>query len=159
MAAKYIFLDIDGVLNFDLTIAARGMFGLDPICLSRLSRIVAGTGAQIVISSSWRIASSLDEIRDAMQLSGFAFPDSIVDATPKWSLRGTLIHGAYPNRGSEIAAWLDDNGVLADDCVILDDDLDMEPLAHRHVEILQGFYSGGLQDKHVEQALQLLGRS
>ena len=59
---KIIFLDIDGVLctaksvgllktNIDGRLAKQ----FDPDCVVRLNHITDATGAQIVISSSWRL--------------------------------------------------------------------------------------------------------
>ena len=50
---KIIFLDIDGVLNDDGTVPERGP-AVDPEMVARLSQIVSRTGADIVLSSSWK---------------------------------------------------------------------------------------------------------
>ena len=53
---KVVFLDIDGVLNDDTTPSrtkSRLIF-VDREKLLRLKRIVAATGAKIVLSSTWR---------------------------------------------------------------------------------------------------------
>lgn len=53
--SKIIFLDIDGVLNgHDKHRHPNGYCGIDPQCVYRLNRIVAETGANLVISSAWR---------------------------------------------------------------------------------------------------------
>ena len=53
---KIIFLDFDGVLNSEKYLHSCGQFGvvLDPSRLILLEQIVKATGAQIVLSSSWR---------------------------------------------------------------------------------------------------------
>ena len=53
---KVIFLDIDGVLNNDHTTARfQGYLGIDPILAARFRRILRITGAQVVLSSTWRL--------------------------------------------------------------------------------------------------------
>lgn len=53
---KFIFLDIDGVLNDDetTTSAPYGGTGLDDAHLIQLKHLVDTTGAKIVLSSDWR---------------------------------------------------------------------------------------------------------
>ena len=52
---KVVFLDIDGVLNCKRTPNPRKFpFIVDPVLLERLRRLLDLTGAEIVLSSSWR---------------------------------------------------------------------------------------------------------
>jgi HAD domain in Swiss Army Knife RNA repair proteins len=52
---KIIFLDIDGVLNCDKTRNPRKFpYVVDPNLLARLKRVLQATGAEVVLSSSWR---------------------------------------------------------------------------------------------------------
>ena len=68
---KYLFLDIDGVLNHDKWFDSehykkhqenwkKSMF--DPECVARVNRILEVTGARLVVSSSWRTMGDLKEI-------------------------------------------------------------------------------------------------
>ena len=68
---KYLFLDIDGVLNHDEWFESDAyrknqtnwkvsMF--DPKCVERVNTILQQTGAQLVVSSSWRDMTDLPEI-------------------------------------------------------------------------------------------------
>ena len=68
---KYLFLDIDGVLNHDEWFESenykkhqenwkKSMF--DPACVERVNTILDKTGARLVISSSWRSMTDLEEI-------------------------------------------------------------------------------------------------
>ena len=56
---KFIFLDIDGVLNDDesLSVAPHGGHGIDNDHLQQLKQLVDNTGAQIILSSDWRFNS------------------------------------------------------------------------------------------------------
>lgn len=54
-AGRIIFLDIDGVLNCKRTPNPRKLpYIVDPPLLGRLKQVVAGTGAEVVLSSTWR---------------------------------------------------------------------------------------------------------
>jgi hypothetical protein len=49
---KIVFLDVDGVLHSIFARTESQLFRRD--CLQRLKKIIEGTGAKIVLSSSWR---------------------------------------------------------------------------------------------------------
>ncbi|MBR6647981.1 MAG: hypothetical protein IKL29_01225, partial [Bacteroidaceae bacterium] len=52
---KVIFLDVDGVLNsVDTSEVFQGFVGIEDKLVSKLRKIVRATGAQIVLSSSWK---------------------------------------------------------------------------------------------------------
>jgi hypothetical protein len=83
---KFIFLDIDGVMNSNLFYSERTQD-------KRLNRITDATKAKIVVSSTWRSDSNLQEV---FTLVGIKEP--IYDVTPYMRSR---------HRGSEIQEWLD----------------------------------------------------
>lgn len=129
--AKYIFLDIDGVLvpghGMNLHTMFRSLGDVNRFnakCVKALNQITDKTGAKIVISSIWRHLYS-DKLDDL-----FAY---IVDQ----GVRGEIV-GCTPvlhiQRGDEIQIWLDENGAVPSQCVIIDDDSDMNHLLHRHVK-------------------------
>lgn len=146
---KYIFLDIDGVLN----VISQGQdeFGslFHPHLVENLRTVMDATGAKIIISSTWRCAGLwkmqlMWEMRD--------LPGEVIDVTPELNLI----------RGEEIAEYLRKNP--ADAYVILDDDDDMlpeqMPYFVRTSENLdhedccdRGF---GLTKKCAEQAIKIL---
>lgn len=120
---KYLFLDVDGVLN---TWCSRSNFGIDQIDdggVALLAAIVKATGCQIVLSSTWRILKeNRGLVREALRTYGLNF----IDCTPR-SWQGS-------NRGLEISKWLDEKsggGMVA----ILDDD----PLAEINREGVRFF--------------------
>jgi hypothetical protein len=117
---KIIFLDVDGVMNSRETLArvrpGGGIIGIDAYLALIVDRIVQATGAEIVLSSSWRHGNkeTLDYVR------GFA---PFIDITP------TCCSGI---RGCEIYKWTVDNidYDIRDDrskfrYAIIDDDSDM----------------------------------
>lgn len=144
---RVIFLDFDGVLNsresWDTCTqmhrdhkSAR----LNPPAVDRLARLVKESRAAIVVSSSWRAFWSLDQLKT--WLSKFGIPkNTIIGKTPRCDVM----------RGREIRQWLDDHPEVTS-FVVLDDDSDMETVHHRHVKTS---WETGLQDDHVEEALNL----
>ena len=72
---KYLFLDVDGVLNSvswyreewnKNHVYPQGDF--DPKCVELVNRIVEETGCKVVVSSSWRTESNLQSIFDKVGL-------------------------------------------------------------------------------------------
>lgn len=152
-----IFLDIDGVLNSaDWYMRRAEVLGhgkpfnrneeeIDPAALERLNRLLDVSNGEIVLSSTWRMTDGLARTRGLLQKMGLR-PGRMIDATP-------VMH-TY--RGLEIQSWLDSfpEELPLDQIVILDDDCDMEHLEHRLVKTQ---HAKGLLDKHVDEALSLLG--
>jgi hypothetical protein len=148
---RVLFLDVDGVLvnaqSWDKATAnhnIRELEAADPPCVAALNRIIAATGARIVVSSCWRIGRSLPELRELLH---------------SWKVEAPVI-GKTPNiggsRGEEIAAWIREYEKSRDiaSIVILDDDSDMDELTKFHVKT--GFELG-LTEADAELAIQILG--
>lgn len=115
MSTSVLFLDIDGVLNsHDYFNRRRGgslvilerppqtdhlspeARDIDPDAVALLNRVLAETGAKVVLSSAWRIVHPIEQMRGILRERGFT---------------GELI-GITPNhhdsiRWPEIRAWLD----------------------------------------------------
>lgn len=107
---RYIFLDIDGVVNHpewyeriinecsrkDCSKMKMTEFHMDPLCVQRLNRL---EGAEVVISSSWGYN---DEIVNGLQKAGLKLP-----------IIGGIDHLEYArqyiSRGNSIAKWFYDN--------------------------------------------------
>lgn len=148
-----IFLDIDGVLNHvdtryeDIPLRRKNgeklQVPVDPDCMTRLNRLIAQTGASIVISSSWRLFVSLEELGSALFCCGLVA--GIVGETPN------LGNGRI-DRGTEIAAWLARHPGVAS-FVILDVCSDMGNLRSL---LIQTDPFVGLDDRDVDRARQLL---
>lgn len=156
---RLIFLDIDGVLNsaefFTRTesIRERRMsethgtrqwwaVQLDQDAVTRLNRIVKETRASVVVSSTWRLSNTVDDLQAILEMKGF---------------RGEVI-GKTPNlgeRGHEIWDWMLGLEGTVESFVILDD------CAPENVEPLGRFlvpttWLDGLQDEQVTAAIELL---
>ena len=127
---KLIFLDIDGVMNRLGTVTQmrtrkrfRSYIGMEPELVERMNALVARTGAQVVLSSTWRLSETW---RRDMKENGLTF--EFVDRTPYLS-NGFGIH---LERGEEIDAWIcqwltEDLTRELDAYAIIDDDADMLP--------------------------------
>ena len=144
---KVLFLDIDGVLNSGRTAYAFGKYphGCDPeqrgyfdhVAIQLIKNLIAETGTNIVLSSSWRKIHDLDDIS---WLLGFP----VVDKTPT---------SDYGHRGNEIHAWMIAHGTPTK-WAIVDDDKDMRD------DQLQNFvrttYKNGLSLDNYKALLRLL---
>lgn len=100
---KYIFLDMDGVLNTgrnDCLDPEGNGHPFDSEAVSNLGRIVRETGAQIVISSSWR-HMGFGKLREMWRRWGL--PGDVRGVTP--GVWGEEV--SFPTRGDEIKAWLE----------------------------------------------------
>lgn len=169
---KYLFLDIDGVLNHDEWFESQyyksnrdhwkvSMF--DPDCVERVNRILKETGARLVVSSSWRCMSDLKEI-----FEGVGLPTEF-DVTPYADMIYSKDEYHEDSevfwRGSEIKYYLERHPHSS--YVILDDDCDMleeqQPCfintcgdrIYRRELYLKN-QGSGLTDKCVERAIKIL---
>lgn len=122
-----IFLDIDGVLNnaFDadrhhFPDDPRGYF-YSPRCVDILNRLIKDSGAKVVVSSTWRLGRTLEEMQDVLKKIGVEC--DCIGLTPQ------LSHTHL--RGNEIYNWMESNKDLIGHhydfkrYIILDDDSDM----------------------------------
>jgi hypothetical protein len=90
---KVIFLDIDGVLNNLSLIQSNGFDYIDEGMVSILGLVVAETGAEIVLSSTWRVdPRDRALVEAALKRNGM----SVMDSTPNLGGR----------RSDEISKWL-----------------------------------------------------
>ena len=141
MTRRVVFLDIDGVLA---PIRQWDRYGdLDPGCIRVLNEIVAGGGADVVVSSTWRHGKTVIELQEMLDAAGFI--GSVIDKTPVGAL------GA--DRGDEIAAWLAEHPVGG--YVIIDDHGDMGELRSR---LLLTHPGRGLQPADAPRAIEILER-
>lgn len=151
MNIKVIFLDIDGVLNNKKWLGAAhfnrtedyNLKQLEPRAIHLLNELVAATGAKVVVSSSWRILHSKDELEKFLKAKGFAH--SLMDYTPN-----SKTHNGC--RGDEIQEWLSEHPEVSS-FVILDDNSDMGDVIDK---LVQTSFKRGLQKEHVERAIKLL---
>jgi len=153
---KIVFLDVDGVLNHlgckEKT--PRGFYFVEDEFLERLKKIVHATGAQIVLSTTWR--QGFYDLENG-ETTGDAQDYLLL----KEKLReyGITIFGHTPilkegHRGKEILKWLEEHDELdIEAMVILDDSTKTKPLEQYQVRT---FFSEGLRTRHVIRAIAAL---
>jgi hypothetical protein len=145
-----VFLDIDGVLNANVSGRAHGPHVDDRPVIERsavrslnllMARAPARTG--IVISSAWRNFRSLKSLATDLRAAGFKYSSRILGITPNGS-----------SRRNEIERFLVLHGWPARKSLILDDERDFGKLESRHVWTN---HQKGLCEKDVERAVRLFG--
>jgi len=122
---KIIFLDIDGVLNVHYPKHDKYGSIFHPNFVENLRTVVKETGANIVITSTWRM-SGFDVMRDMWR--DRKLPGKVIGITPiNVNRDGTeRIFGFESlNRGNEIKWWINNCDIKIDNYVIIDDDTDM----------------------------------
>jgi hypothetical protein len=158
---RVVFLDLDGVLNSDRYFADTpwpegaswwSVAAIDPAAVQRLNALVSQTDAAVVLSSSWRRRSSLEELNDLLASRGLARP--IIDVTP--SLHRTA-DGVRLTRGDEILAWLaqraEEAGEVVEAYVALEDE---EALGDVETWCVRVDSRVGLTAGDVERAARML---
>lgn len=162
---RIIFLDIDGVLNSEDYLSkpetrknieeARDTLHfvsaqVDQQAVGVLNELCSDTGAQIVISSTWRTLFPTETLDDVLHGRGLDPRARIIGKTPR-------LGGA---RGDEIVQWLGTaaehariGGEPVESFVILDDDADMGELGDR---LVQTDPKHGLTRQHTKRARELL---
>lgn len=155
---KYIFLDIDGVLNSEQYYLEKpqhkrwrefkdkldkhiawGVCNIDPKAVKLLNILVTETNARIVVSSSWRGDYTLQTV---FSLAGIIEP--IYGETPRLESRF---------RGEEIDKWLKERQEPYK-YVILDDDSDM--LDTQRNNFIHTDWKVGLTGENVNKAIEIL---
>jgi len=149
-----IFLDVDGVLNCSDTWKGPHGNGVHTICpdlCDNFARVVKETGADVVVSSTWRLhQSGLSFLADRLNERGV----TILDITP--DIPRKRLSGPPTLRGEEIRQWLIENDRLDDRIVILDDDSDfLREQKPFHVKTT--FHGkGGLTPELANEAIRIL---
>lgn len=120
---KYVFLDVDGVLNNFKYIEKcykkngnKGFFchnvPFDPKCLKRIAKVVRKYKAKIVLTSTWRLDDTSLSILNA-RLAEYGVQVSYITEY------------ISSNRGFEIESWLNKQNFskYLDDFIIIDDEI------------------------------------
>lgn len=126
---KLIFLDFDGVLNHESYWQEGRHEGkefphshLDERCVKRLNNIIDKTGAEVVISTTWRESWDIGALTDVLKQLGFT--GKVFGATPvikePWAIRGNEIMAFIQGVENLVGPWWEYK-----DYLILDDDTDM----------------------------------
>ena len=162
---KVIFLDIDGVLNtkWGYTQMDRNTpkdkygYTFDPRSVANLKKILDETGAEIVISSSWK-SLGFSELEEMWQDRGL--PGKLIGITPnsvsdEMLLNADLDHiELFHIRGMEIKEWLDYHGKNVSHYVIIDDMDNFLPEQQSH--FVQTDPEVGITELNVKKVVCLL---
>lgn len=157
---KIIFLDIDGVLNsvdyFEQVKYCKGYTEINPEKVKLLKEIVDRTGAEIVLSSTWRcLAENNSEPEHPMYTY-------LTDTLKEYGMK-IIDHTPYikQDRPKEIKVWLNKQTDKDIRFVSLDDDFPeykYDETGIGNCLVKTSFYEkdGGLRREHVEQATGIL---
>lgn len=121
-----IFLDFDGVVetiywekaddgswSFNIHKAGRNELN-NKQAIGWLNELYSKVPYDIVVSSTWRIGMTIEELQNLITNSGFNPEIKVIGMTPR----------LYLQRGKEIQAWIDENNFTGR-YIIIDDDSDM----------------------------------
>lgn len=154
MRTKILFLDVDGVLH---PVHCKEEF-IQP-CVFQLCRIIQATGADIVLSTAWRLVPMAKKFLEAQMTTwGLHAP---IDVTPQFSevsaegllfklcgVRGTV-------RPGEIKSWLETNEDLVDfPHWVAIDDIDMTAELDPHM--VKTNKRVGLSQEDADRAIRIL---
>jgi len=140
---KVIFLDIDGVLVTRNSIKYQHLnypditeiiFGKK--ALNNLNKLIRLTEAKIVISSTWRLFHSLEELKDIFNKQGIK--GDIISTT---SVDRATIEEDIP-RGKKIADWLEGKKDI-EQYVIIDDDVQADCIQFHPNNCVETSYKRG----------------
>ena len=162
---KVIFLDIDGVLNTGWwytqmdrnTPKDKYGYAFDPNSVANLKKIIDETGADIVISSSWK-SFGLSELEEMWQDRGL--PGKLIGITPnsvsdEMLLNADLDHmELFSIRGMEIKEWLTNHGKRVSNYVIIDDMDNM--LSEQKPHFVRTNSEVGITNEDAEKAIEII---
>ena len=150
---KLIFLDIDGVLNDEKFYKNRryNKFinnkynNINYKKVKLINNICDKTGAKVVISSSWRINMTVEELQELFVFFHGKF--EVIGKTP--------MHGVLGNRGIEINEFLDTYGKEnVEGYVIIDDDTDIQ--SNQLSNFVNTCYRKGITKKDCKKSIKIL---
>ncbi len=162
---KIIFLDIDGVINTkewhskmtkDTPKDEYG-YAFAPIAVANLAHIIDKTGADIVISSSWKFYG-VPKLRELWKKRNL--PGTILDITPNTISDEMLLNANLDEfqlgvcRGNEIKEWLSRHEDIISNYVIIDDFDDMLSEQEDHVVLTESLI--GITEWDAEKAIKIL---
>ena len=166
---KILFLDIDGVLNTERHyeycckngIASDERFGypFDPEAVANLKKIIDKTGAEIVISSSWKFWG-LSRMIDLWK--GRNLPGKVIGITPQAMSDEMLLNAdltvmeMLPLKGSEIKGWLSEHWRSVVQYAIFDDVNDMLPEQQDHLVLTNP--TVGITESDAFKAISILNK-
>lgn len=157
---KYIFLDIDFVLNskdwncYYTESDFKYLPDIDPDidfrAVNRLNKLIETTGAKIILSSSWRFY--LSETINRLRNSGLKYPITDIIKGEECIYHEDWPDIEHPTRGDLIKDFIEANP--CDNYIILDDINDMTNEQQNHFIKTSNEY--GFTDNDLEKAIEIL---
>jgi len=156
---KIIFLDFDGVLNSVEYMMfnkeewnsgdSAGM--VDPDAVALLNKLIEKTGAKVVVSSTWRLGHTAEELFEILKRKGFT--GEVIGRTPSPFFIDEE-NFVFSDRGHEIQKWLrSQKNMTIESFVILDDESDM---VHLKPRLVQTTWKHGMNEDHINKAIAIL---
>lgn len=158
---KYLFLDIDGVLNtgqHSNCLVDNGLcetdadgYLFDPEAVRNLEYIIEETDAEIVITSTWRLNGDMQALWHNRNLAG-----EVIGITPTIQKEKAIgkIKIWHGHKGMEVEAWLEDNAIAPYKYAILDDEDDYLPHQAEHLILTEP--RTGITEDVAEKVISLL---
>lgn len=166
---KFLFLDIDGVLNGDIYMSSAAYLDeckslgiipegrevmdkahylhINPAAIKLVNVLVERSEAKVILSSTWRLKYSLDELNSMFEKRGATFQiEGVTPAKMSWRPRGYDV--------AEFLAHQKQEGIVPEAFVILDD---MDEFSKLKDHFIQTCEEEGLTQEDVVLALKILG--
>ena len=140
---KYLFLDLDGVLNtgqYSNYLVENGLcetdadgYLFDPEAVKNLQYIIEETDAKIIITSTWRLDGDMQALWYNRNLAG-----EVIGVTPTFNRRAFRIPKLITSiefaiRGMEVEEWINNNATIPYKYAILDDEDDYLEIQSDHL--------------------------
>lgn len=156
---KVIFLDIDGVLVTRNSIIYQYLNFPDDTSIrfskkavKNLNKLIRLTKAKIVISSTWRLFHSLEELKNIIKKQGIR--GEIISTT---SVEKATIEEGIP-RGQKISDWLEQHPEV-EQYVIIDDDIQADCIQFHPYNCVETSYKRGFSpEDRFNEALAILNK-
>lgn len=132
-------------------------YAFDPMAVANLAHIIDKTGADIVISSSWKFYG-VPKLREMWKKRNL--PGTILDITPNTISDEMLLNANLDEfqlgvcRGNEIKEWLSRHEDIISNYVIIDDFDDMLSEQEDHVVLTESLI--GITEWDAEKAIKIL---
>jgi diphthamide synthase subunit DPH2 len=154
---KVIFLDIDGVLVTRNSVKYQYLnypevkeILFSKKAINNLNKLIKHTKAKIVVSSTWRLFHTLDELRDIFKKQ--RIKGEIISTT---SIDKATTEEDIP-RGKKITDWLENNSDV-DQYVIIDDDVQADCIQFHPYNCVETSYKRGFApEDRFNEALAIL---
>lgn len=154
---KVIFLDIDGVLVTRNSIIYQYLNFPDDTdirfskkAVKNLNKLIRLTKAKIVISSTWRLFHSLEDLKNIIKKQGIS--GEIISTT---SVEKATIEEGIP-RGQKISDWLEQHPEV-EQYVIIDDDVQADCIQFHPYNCVETSYKRGFSpEDRFNEALAIL---